>query len=271
MAKFLSASETLEKRIAHTNPDSNRVRTGVHGGAGTIQFQGLLDSSTLNTNLLLVHTGVILPKGGIGHHFHHRMEEMYVTFEGEAEFTINGRTSRLKGPVAVPCKLGQSHGIYNPTDKPIRWLNVGISLEKGEGDSFDLKDDRVGVPLDPKPVFVSSQLDRKRLSSVERYHGGQGTVHYNRVLSSVVFRTSWAYVDHLIISAGASIGPRALPETEEIFYVIRGTGLIQVNGEEAAIKEGDAIPVRFNESQSITNKSETDLELLIIGIAKDKE
>ena len=43
---------------------------------------------------------------------------MYVIFNNEAEFTINGRTSQLKGPAAAPCKMGQSHAIYNHTDKP---------------------------------------------------------------------------------------------------------------------------------------------------------
>ena len=96
----------LEKRIVYNDPASYQRLSAVHQGAGEIKFRGLLDSSVLTTNFLFLHAGVILPKGGIGHHFHHEMEEMYVILEGEAEFTINGRTSRLKGPVAVPCKIG---------------------------------------------------------------------------------------------------------------------------------------------------------------------
>ena len=48
------------------------------------------------------------PKGGVGHHFHNRTEEMFVIFDGDAEFTIDGRTSRLKGTVGAPVRMGHS-------------------------------------------------------------------------------------------------------------------------------------------------------------------
>ena len=261
----------LEKRIVYNNPASYQRLSAVHHGAGEMKFRGLLDSSALTTNFLFLHAGVILPKGGIGHHFHHEMEEMYVILEGEAEFTINGRTSRLKGPVAVPCKMGQSHGMYNPTDRPIRWLNFAVGAKKGRGGSFDLKDDRVGAPLDPIPVFVSTPLDRKLLGKREQLHGGEGTVQYRRALPAAVFRTPWAYVDHLVIPPGASTGERMMVDVEEVYYVINGAGVIQVSGQMATIKEGDAFPIRFGEVQSFANRSAKYLELLVIGIGKEKK
>ena len=53
----------------------------------------LLDHTSLDTNLFFLHRGFIAPKSGIGAHFHNQCEEMFVIFDGEAQFTVDGRTS----------------------------------------------------------------------------------------------------------------------------------------------------------------------------------
>src|SRR5215216_6573920 len=119
----ISASAQLSKRVAHNNAANYKLLTAVHAGAGQMRFTGLIGSQTLSTNFLYLHAGEIPDKAGIGQHFHHTIEEMFVILDGEAEFTINGRTSKIKGPALVPCKMGNSHGIYNSGNTPIRWMN----------------------------------------------------------------------------------------------------------------------------------------------------
>ena len=114
------AREPFVKRVQHTSAASYRHAKAVHGGAGEMSYMGLVDRFALNTNLLFVHRGVLQPKGGIGHHFHNKIEEMYVILDNAAEFTIDGRTSLVQGPAGAPCLMGHSHGIYNPTDRPNR-------------------------------------------------------------------------------------------------------------------------------------------------------
>lgn len=264
-------AESLAGRIVHTDPSTYGKATAVHGGAGELHYQSLLSRPAMSTNFLFLDCGVIPPKGGIGHHFHHRMEEMYVILDNEAEFTINGRTSLLQGPAGVPCKMGQSHAIFNPTDKPTGWLNFAVSSVKRKYDNFDLNDDRVGVSLDATPVFVAARFDRSLLQPVERFHGGKGTVHYRRALAPTVFSTPWAFVDHLVIPQGAEAGPRRNANIEEIYYVMRGTGDVQIDGQQTAIRNGDAFFILLNELCSIANNSDSDLELLVIGVALDKD
>ena len=264
------AREPLSERVAHTDPSSYRKIKSVHHGAGELHYQGLLDSFDLSTNFLFLHRGVVPPKGGIGHHFHHKIEEMYVIFDNEAEFTINGRTSTLKGPAGAPCKMGQAHAIYNPTDKPTEWMNIAVSSVKGKYDNFDTNDDRVGTPKNKIPVFVSMRLERSLLKPIDRYYGGKGTVHYHRALSPEVFTTNWAYVDHLVIPPGASTGKRRHQEVEEVYYVMNGSGVARVNDESAEVRKGDAIPMRLGDEQSFTNDGNGDFELLIIGVARVK-
>src|SRR3982751_4255650 len=150
-----ASAQSPNKRVVHNNPANYRQLNAVHAGAGQMKFTGLFGSQALATNLLYLHAGEIPDKAGIGEHFHHTIEEMYVILNGEAEFTVNGRTSKIKGPAVVPCKMGDAHDIYNSSGKTIRWLNFGISTIKGRGDNFDLGDTRVGAKLDPIPQFVS--------------------------------------------------------------------------------------------------------------------
>ena len=98
MALPLLAGEPLAKRISHTDPAKYRPVKAVHGGPGQLDYMAILDAHSLDTNLFFLHRGILQPKSGIGAHFHNQCEEMFVIFDGEAQFTIDGRTSVLKGP-----------------------------------------------------------------------------------------------------------------------------------------------------------------------------
>ncbi len=271
LAAPLVAREPLAQRIRHTDPARYRLVNNVHAGApGGLNYMGLLDRLDMNTNLIFVHRGVIPPKGGIGHHFHNHMEEMFVIFDNEAEFTVNGRTSRLAGPAGAPCRMGGSHAIYNPTDRPTEWMNIAVGSMKGRYDAFDLGDDRVGAPLDKVPVFITLRLDRKLLRPAEALNGGKGTALYRRALQPEVFYTNWSYVDHLLLPPGTSLGRHRHEGVEEVFYVLGGEGMVQVGEESAAVRKGDAVPVFLNEVHSLAGAGAEGIELMILGIARQK-
>ena len=261
----------LAARIAHTDPAKYRPSPRVHGGPGQLDYMGLLDHASLDTNLFFLHRGVIQPKSGIGAHFHNQCEEMFVILDGEAQFTVDGRTSVLQGPVGAPVRMGHSHAIYNHTDRPVQWMNINVSAVKAVYDAFDLGDPRVGVPLDPIPTFMTMRLDKALLRPVEAMLGGKGTAHYRRALGPSVFLGPWAYVDHLVLPAGATVGPSTDAEFGAFYYVMDGSGRVTLGGETAPIVRGDAIPVQLRSAKTFENTGGAPLELLVVGVASDPQ
>jgi mannose-6-phosphate isomerase-like protein (cupin superfamily) len=263
-----AGAQALTERIGHTDPAKMRELSDVHGGAGTMRFTRVLGGDALSTNLIFIDAGIIAPKGGIGQHFHNQCEEMFVILDGEAEFTIDGRTSRIAAPAGAPDLMGHSHAIYNPTDKPLKWLNINVGMNK-RYDNFDLGDDRVGAAIDKVPQFITMRLDRALLKPMADNPGGRGEVRYRRVLGPVIFSTPWTYVDHVVLAPGAALGTRTQATMSEVYYVVGGTGEATVAGETVPIAVGDAVPVDLAQARAIRSTGAAPLELMVIGVAKD--
>ena len=270
------AREPLAARIAHSDPTKFRHSPAVHDGPGALDFTALFDFHTLDTNLQFLHRGVIEPKSGIGAHFHNTCEEMFVILDGEAQFTIDGRTSTLKAPAGALCRMGHSHAIYNPGDTPVQWMNINVSAIKGAYDAFNLNDGRVGAPLDAIPTFMAMYLNRDLLRPATGLHGATAPVQYRRALDASATLTTWSYVDHLLIPPGGSTHPHFHMEQAEFYYVMDGAGTVTVgtggrggSPETAAIKTGDAIPINLGDVHSFANTGSTPLEFMIVGVSRD--
>ena len=270
------AREPLAQRITHTDPAKYRPSKAVHEGPGQLDYMALADFHTLDTNLYFMHRGIIEPKSGIGAHFHNQCEEMFVIFTGAAEFTIDGRTSSVTAPAGAPTRMHSMHAIYNPSDKPVEWMNINVSALKGTYDAFNLGDGRVGAALDRIPVFMVMRLDRGLLRSVNAMYGGKGAVQYRRPLDTTIFLGPWAYVDQLLVPQGASVGAHLHREVAELYYVMSGQGTVTVSAqgtpsETVPIRAGDAIPIQLGDIHSFENPGTEPLEFMVVGVSRTSE
>src|SRR5258706_5601719 len=260
----------LAQGIAPTDRARARPAPAVHDGAGVMQIQSLLETVDTDTNLWFLHRGTIPPKTGIGHHFHNQCEEMFMILDGEAQFTIDGHTSLLKGPAGAPSRMGHSHAVYNQGDRPVQWMNINVAARKGYYDAFNLGDSRASVPLDPIPAFMTLRLDKSLLRPVDAMDGGKGTVQYRRALDGTVFLGNWGFVDHILLPPGSSIGPSTNADIGGFYYVLSGEGKVTIGAETTSIKADDAVPLRFNQTKSFENTGTGPLELMSVGIVKDR-
>lgn len=274
-----AAAGALAQRIAHTDPAAYRQLSAVHGGAGSMSFTALLNRGALTPEFNFLHRGVIPAGSGIGHHFHNIVEEMFVILDGEAQFTIDGRTASVKGPAGVLCRTGHSHAIYNPGPTPVQWMNLNVSLVAGVYDTFDLGDTRVGAALDAIPTFMIIRLD----ASLLRAPGARGrgaavspaapnAVLSRRAAGPAMFSTTWSYIDHVLVPPGAATPELPHDSFAEAYYVLAGEGTIGVAGVEmgtTGVHAGDAIPVRIGEATRFTNTGSAPLELFVMGVARD--
>jgi mannose-6-phosphate isomerase-like protein (cupin superfamily) len=267
----------LAQRIVHTDPATFRQLTAVHGGAGNMAFTALLGRGAVTPEFNFLHRGVIPAGSGIGHHFHNVVEEMFVILDGEAQFTIDGRTASVKGPVGVICRTGHSHAIYNPGPGPVQWMNLNVSLVAGVYDNFDLGDTRAGATLDAIPTFMAVRPDQSLL----RAPGGRGrggapaapppanAVLSRRIAGPAMFSTTWSYLDHVLVPPGATTPELAHETVGEAYYVLGGEGTINLAAESAAVRTGDAIAIRIGDTTRFSNNGSAPLELLVMGVAKD--
>lgn len=127
--------------------------------------------------------------------------------------------------------------------------------------------------LDKTPVFMTMSLDRSLLRSVNAFHGGKGTALYRRALGPSVFATAWAFVDHIVLPPGASVGPHSYRGIAQFYYVMIGEGTLSVfargQQDSAVIRTGDAAPVQLGEIHSLENTGTQPLELMVVGVARD--
>jgi mannose-6-phosphate isomerase-like protein (cupin superfamily) len=158
-------------------------------------------------------------------------------------------------------------------------MNLNVSLVAGVYDNFDLGDTRVGAALDAIPTFMTIRLDPSLLRAAGARERGAAlpaaapnALLSRRVAGPSMFSTTWSYIDHVIVPPGAATPELPHDGLAEAYYVLGGEGTISVAGVAsgtAAVRAGDAIPVRIGEATRFTSTGSAPLELFVMGVAKD--
>jgi mannose-6-phosphate isomerase-like protein (cupin superfamily) len=68
---------------------------------------------------------------------------------------------------------------------------------------------------------------------------------------------------HAIVKTGTSTKPHRL-KSSEVYYILKGKGLMHINNESAAVYENSVVYIEPDSVQYIENDGDTDLEFLCI-------
>ncbi len=94
------------------------------------------------------------------------------------------------------------------------------------------------------------------------YHGGTGPF-FRRTLLHDVPGSTFKYVRDITIPNGTIIAEHTHIDDDEVYFIISGTGVIVVDGEERIIGPGSAVLTLSGSSHGIRNESPEDLRIFV--------
>ncbi len=257
------AQQTGTPIYGSTNPSEFTEYSSLHKGAGKVRGGGLFSSGVFKTNFSGVSRAHIPPGASIGEHLHRNVEEVFIILNAPAQFTVNGKTSELPAMSMVVCNLNNSHGIYNHnTDTDLEWLFFAVTKDKGNAGSINFGEDLANKKVESPAPFKYTTMDRSLLHPISGSHEGKGDVLFRRMWDKDDFMTNWEFIDHYVIPPGTSIGYHRHNKTEEIYYVVKGSGRMTVNDHTWNVTAGDAIPCSLGDSHGLFNNGAEDIELI---------
>lgn len=255
--------------VLHADREGVRELDQVHGGAGPILFKSLMERDNFETPWCFMHTAILLPGGGIGYHRHDHCEEIFVTIDNAAQFTHNGRTTEVTGGAAVPLRKGESHAIYNHTDRETRWFNFNVTDPGGTADSTDHGDSRKDAPLESSDRLPIGRFDQS-LMTWHQSHEGKGKIGVRTVWESMDFQTNIGFLGHALLPPDTSVGYHRHDTIEECYIIMQGSGRMTVDDETQEVGPGDVIFNRLGGSHGIYNHTANNLEMFVVAVCMEK-
>ena len=100
----------------------------------------------------------------------------------------------------------------------------------------------------------------------DQMRGGARSVTIQHLIRKEDFRAKVRLCARLTLPSGASIGSHRHDEEDEIFVILKGSGILDDGKSRARVAEGDAILTGNGESHSLENEGKENLEVLAVII-----
>lgn len=246
-----------------SDPAQYKEYPNLHGGAGTVRYVEEFGPDDFKTKHHFFRVGVIPPKCSIGEYRLTDSDELFIILNGLAYVTVNGRTARIVGGSMVPCRIGESIGIYNPGKEDVTFAWLATAEKKGKYNPVDLGNDLSGKLFEEPCPFTWIPLDYGDFRiTIKSAHQGKGPIYdtYGR-LGKEYYKTCWGAF-YLVLPPGTSIGYHSHDIHEELYFVVSGRARGTVDDVTLDLKSGDCTLCPLGSSHGIYNNGSGDLGII---------
>jgi mannose-6-phosphate isomerase-like protein (cupin superfamily) len=102
-----------------------------------------------------------------------------------------------------------------------------------------------------------------RREADDRCHGGEGKVHIRWAVERGESDLGLQFVHDDMLASGASIGEHFHADSEEVYYLIEGDGVLVLDGVEHDFRAGDISLLTRGHSHGVRNSGSTPMRLLV--------
>ena len=111
--------------------------------------------------------------------------------------------------------------------------------------------------------MIKKAADRK-VEIRENMRGGAGRITFQHFFQQDEMTAGMRLCAQLVIPPGAGIGPHTHAEEDEVYIIIRGTGILDDGTTQTSVTAGDSILTGNGESHAIRNEGDENLELIAV-------
>jgi hypothetical protein len=97
-------------------------------------------------------------------------------------------------------------------------------------------------------------------------HGGLGPIVFRRLLTRTDFAAPVDFVDVTRIPAGSTIGMHRHDDSEELYIVLAGTPLVEVDGDERRMAPGDVAVVHAGGRHALVNDTGGEVTIAVVQL-----
>lgn len=175
----------------------------------------------------------------------------HVLLSGELEYCGHGQGLSLRAPAVLVCGAAPEPSLCNPGPAAARYLTATVEL---------------AAPAVPCPPAVQA-VDAAALKWRDAIHGGTGRLATRHLWRPEDLASAWAFIDHAVLGADASVGYHYHDALEEAFVVLAGRGRMTIADRTFGVGPGSVTFQGIGEGHGIYNPGPEHLAFLRLAVA----